>query len=186
MFLSIKGSPPVILKVVRLSYILGNQSQNANRYGLSGELLGIMLSRSIHVISLCDIVPNLYAPCFLISLCYSLYINYSNPKATRYKYRLLGFEQQWINAGDATRATYTNLPPGQYQLQIIASSSDELWSKPYQVEINVKPAPWNTWWAYLAYAVIIALSLLLYAKALNRKLLQEQQQKEGLGNTVQR
>ncbi len=111
-------------------------------------------------------------------------LNYSNPKATRYKYRLLGFEQQWINAGDATRATYTNLPPGQYQLQIIASSSDELWSKPYQVEINVKPAPWNTWWAYLAYAVIIALSLLLYAKALNRKLLQEQQQKELLKQQV--
>lgn len=111
-------------------------------------------------------------------------LNYSNPKATRYKYRLLGFEQQWINAGDATRATYTNLPPGQYQLQIIASSGDDLWSKPYQIEINVKPAPWNTWWAYLAYAVIIALSLLLYAKALNRRLLQEQHQKELLKQQV--
>jgi len=112
-------------------------------------------------------------------------LNYAAPESTRYKYRLKGFDEEWIDAGKSRRATYTNLPSGSYQLEIIAGNNDNVWSDPYLLTINMTPAPWNTWWAYLLYAVLIALLLLAYSRFLNRKLLIEQQQKSYLKQQIQ-
>ncbi len=112
-------------------------------------------------------------------------LNYPDPESTRYKYRLLGFEDEWIDAGKLRRATYTNLPQGSYQLQIIAGNNDNVWSEPYLLNINMNPAPWNTWWAYLLYAILVALTLLIYSRLLNRKLVAEQQQKIYLKQQVE-
>lgn len=113
-------------------------------------------------------------------------LNYANPESTRYQYRLLGFDQEWIDAGTSRRVSYTNLPAGNYKLQIIAGNSDNIWSDPgLSLEITVQPAPWYTWWAYLLYAISIAFLLLAYSRFLNRKLLIEQQQKVYLKQQVQ-
>lgn len=113
-------------------------------------------------------------------------LNYADPESTRYKYRLKGFDQEWIDAGKSRRATYTNLPSGEYQLQIIASKNDNIWSEPgLSLDITVNSAPWNSWWAYLIYALSIAVLLLSYSRFLNRKLLVEQQQKYDLKKQVQ-
>lgn len=112
-------------------------------------------------------------------------LNYAAPEATRYKYRLKGFDEEWIDAGKSRRATYTNLPSGHYQLEIIAGANESSWSEPgLSLKIHVLPAPWHTWWAYLLYALIVAISLLSYSRFLNRKLLVEQQQKEYLKQQV--
>jgi len=105
-------------------------------------------------------------------------LNYANPESTEYKYRLLGFDQEWLDAGKSRRATYTNLPAGKFQLQIKASNSDDVWSDPeLSLDITVNPAPWNTWWSYILYTLAVALLLLFYSRFLNRKLVIEQQQK---------
>lgn len=112
-------------------------------------------------------------------------LNYADPESTRYKYRLKGFDEEWIDAGKSRRATYTNLPSGKYQLQIIAGNNDNIWSEPgLSLDIVVKAAPWNTWWAYVLYAALIAFLLLTYSRFLNRKLLIEQQQKANLKQQV--
>ncbi|WDE03781.1 diguanylate cyclase [Thalassomonas viridans] len=104
-------------------------------------------------------------------------LNYSDPDSTRYKYRLLGFDQEWVDVGKLRRATYTNLPAGSYQLQVIAGNNDEVWSDPLTLSITVKSAPWFTWWAYLLYIIVIAAGILAYSRFLHRKLLLEQQQR---------
>ena len=67
MFLSNIGSPPVIRNVCNVGYICGNHSQNANRYGLSGLLLGIISCCFIQVMSLCHRSAKINAPFFSIS-----------------------------------------------------------------------------------------------------------------------
>ena len=105
-------------------------------------------------------------------------LNYTNPSSTHYKYRLLGFDQEWLDAGKSRRVSYSNLPAGEYQLQVIAGNNDSIWSDPGLVlNIMVKPAPWNTWWAYILYTLAVAMLLLVYSRLLNRKLVIEQQQK---------
>ena len=112
-------------------------------------------------------------------------LNYTDPESTRYKYRLHGFDEEWIDAGKSRRATYTNLPSGSYNLEVIAANNDNIWSEQgLSLDIIVKPAPWNTWWAYILYAALIALLLLSYSRFLNRKLLIEQHQKTKLKQQV--
>lgn len=101
-------------------------------------------------------------------------LNFSEPNSTNYQYRLLGFDEQWVDAGKLRRATYTNLPHGEYVFQVKASNADGQWSDPgISLDVIVTPAPWNTWWAFLAYSMFLALALLLYSRQVNSKLVAE-------------
>lgn len=112
--------------------------------------------------------------------------NYVDPNSTRYRYRLQGFDDHWIDAGKLKRATYTNLPAGSYTFEVIAGNNDNVWSDPgLSLDITIHPAPWNTWWAYLLYALMTALILLAYSRQVNRKLIIEQQQKVSLAQQVE-
>ena len=57
-------------------------------------------------------------------------------------------------------ATYMNLPPGEYTLQVKGTNNDQIWGAPASIKIKVLPHFWETGWAYLIYA--IAFSTLLF------------------------
>nr|WP_232342315.1 hybrid sensor histidine kinase/response regulator transcription factor [Hymenobacter negativus] len=76
----------------------------------------------------------------------------TTPGRVRYQYRLTGFEQTWNGPSAARSATYTNLPPGDYQFEVRAANEDGLWSpQPAVFAFSVQPPWWRTWWAYLLY-----------------------------------
>ncbi|MBV9766827.1 MAG: response regulator [Acidobacteriaceae bacterium] len=54
--------------------------------------------------------------------------NFQTPQKTIFKYRLEGFDRGWIEAGTRRAAYYTNIPPGTYRFQVIASNGDGAWS----------------------------------------------------------
>ena len=56
-------------------------------------------------------------------------LNFADPNKVHYRYRLQGFDQNWIEAGTERRAIYTNLEPGQYQFQVHASNNNGVWSE---------------------------------------------------------
>ncbi len=83
----------------------------------------------------------------------------SAPQLLQYRHRLLGFDQDWQYSDASQRlASYTNLWPGNYQLQIQATNRAGQWS-PLQAGIllTVKPAFWQQWW----FGVLVALAILL-------------------------
>lgn len=85
-------------------------------------------------------------------------LDYSAPEKNRYKYILQGYDNQWTTA-DADRrvAAYTNLPPGNYQLRILGSNRDGVWSdRDLTMSIDVLPVWYRTWWAYIGYALGLA------------------------------
>ena len=51
------------------------------------------------------------------------------PERVRFRYRLEGADQEWQDAGTRREALYTNLGPGQYRFQVIASNNDGIWSE---------------------------------------------------------
>jgi len=48
----------------------------------------------------------------------------------RFRYRLVGFDQTWVDAGVRRAAYYTNLPPGSYRFELMASRDGLTWGTP--------------------------------------------------------
>lgn len=51
----------------------------------------------------------------------------SPPIQTRFRYRLDGFDQEWVDGASTRMASYTNLPPGSYRFRLQASVRGAEW-----------------------------------------------------------
>ena len=91
-------------------------------------------------------------------------LEYSAPAKNRYAYRMVGFNDEWIESGAVRSATYTNLPPGNYTFEVRGSNNDGVWNESgASLTIFIAPPWWQTWWAYALYA-LLALSMLYAAR----------------------
>ena len=82
-------------------------------------------------------------------------LDFASPELNRYMYKLEGFDRDWIDLGNRRRVTYTNLDAGRYLLRVKAANADGVWNETgYTIPVNVSPAPWNSWWAYLIYCAL--------------------------------
>lgn len=94
-------------------------------------------------------------------------LHYANPQGNKYKYRLVGYDKDWIQV-DASRRTvwYSNLSSGNYRFEVFAANSDGVWSdSPAVLDITILPPWWFTWWAigfYVLVGFLIALFVLKY------------------------
>jgi signal transduction histidine kinase/DNA-binding response OmpR family regulator/streptogramin lyase len=113
-------------------------------------------------------------------------LNYTNPQKNHYAYRLLGYQEGWVSPGPGQRtASFANLPPGHYTLQVKADNGEGVWSAhPATMQFDVL-APWyKTSWAYLGYALVLLGGIALYRRTeitqqnLRNKLALEQFQAE--------
>lgn len=88
-------------------------------------------------------------------------INYGQSSRNQYCYKLEGFDDDWNCIGSNTRATYTNIDPGDYVFLVKALNSDGVSSlEPARLDVTIRQAPWKTWWAFLLY--LLLLSSVLY------------------------
>ncbi|MCB0630287.1 MAG: two-component regulator propeller domain-containing protein [Saprospiraceae bacterium] len=88
-------------------------------------------------------------------------LNYLQPEKNQYKYRLKGYQEEWLytDAGRRT-ATYTNLPPRTYIFEVFGTNNDGKWSlEPATLNITILPPWWATRLAYLVYT-LLAFSIL--------------------------
>jgi diguanylate cyclase (GGDEF)-like protein len=79
-------------------------------------------------------------------------LDFAGPAENSYQYRLEGFDADWVSAGSARQATYTNLDGGKYVFRVRAANSDGRWNDaPLSLKLKVAPAPWASWWARTLY-----------------------------------
>ena len=87
------------------------------------------------------------------------------PRRVRFKYRLEGYDRDWIDAGMQRVAFYTNLSFGNYRFRVLASNNDGVWSKAgAAVAFSVEPHFYQTLW----FIVICAAAILLAARGWHR------------------
>lgn len=86
------------------------------------------------------------------------------PERVRYRHRLLGFDEHWIEAGVQRQATYTNLAPGKYRFEIETRSFE---SQPKMLGLDVSIAP--LWWQRRSIQLLIGLLGLLLLMAAWRR-----------------
>ncbi|WP_133500316.1 hybrid sensor histidine kinase/response regulator [Cognatilysobacter terrigena] len=97
---------------------------------------------------------------------------FNNASANAYRFRLVGFDRGWVDVGADGERVFSQLPPGDYRLKIIARTADQVWSAPREIGFTVRPPWWQTWWARGAFALIavfVALSLALNYRARLRR-----------------
>ncbi len=81
-------------------------------------------------------------------------LDFAAPARNQYRYKLEGFDGEWIELGNRRRVTYTDLDAGSYLLRVQAANSAGIWNEAgLSVPLAVRPAPWNTWWAWLGYGI---------------------------------
>jgi diguanylate cyclase (GGDEF)-like protein/PAS domain S-box-containing protein len=82
-------------------------------------------------------------------------LDYADPKAISYRYRLDGFDKDWIDADHRPDATYTNLDAGDYTLHAQATNRDGVWSsRELRIPFTVIPPWWWSLWAKIAYTLL--------------------------------
>ncbi|MDQ8184992.1 two-component regulator propeller domain-containing protein [Pelagicoccus sp. SDUM812002] len=89
-------------------------------------------------------------------------LNYLNPEMNRYRYKLSGYDRDWIDAGTVGVATYTQIDPGNYTFFVMGSNNDGVWSEEIRrLEIYISPPWWLTSWFRILVVLLLVLSVVL-------------------------
>lgn len=84
-------------------------------------------------------------------------LSYGNASKNMYAYKFGGYDDQWHYTGNIHAATFQNLPPGHYQLQIKGMDGNGRWQEmPYKLKIRMLPPWYASWWAYVIYTLLAA------------------------------
>lgn len=91
-------------------------------------------------------------------------LSFIEPEKVRYRYRLNGFDKDWVEAGTVQRASYTNLDPGEYQFEVLASNGDGVWSAAGpSIPVSREGAFFRSlWFQLLMVAALLGTALLAY------------------------
>ena len=84
-------------------------------------------------------------------------LSFGNAMAHRYRFRLHGYDNDWVEVGAGGERLFSQLPAGNYVLQVKARNADNVWSPTRELKFSVAPAWWRTWWAMLALTLMLAL-----------------------------
>ncbi len=91
-------------------------------------------------------------------------LNFAKPEQVHFRYKLSGYDPDWVESGTRRTAYYSQLPPGHYTFQVGAISPDNVWStQEASLVIVVKPPFWRTaWFVTLMILCAAGLALLVY------------------------
>lgn len=100
-------------------------------------------------------------------------LSFTDAHAHRYRYRLEGYDPDWVEAGAGGERLFPSLHHGRYQLQVQARTADDDWTPSQVLEFRVAEPWWRTGAAMLAWTLAGLLLLLwlawLYRARLKRR-----------------
>jgi diguanylate cyclase (GGDEF)-like protein len=76
----------------------------------------------------------------------------------RYRFQLQGFDAEPSEWTAANTKEYTNLSAGRYKFKLWGRDARGIVSGPVELRFSIKPAPWLTMWAFIGYALLLALA----------------------------
>ena len=85
-------------------------------------------------------------------------LNLSAPERVHYRYRLEGYDDDWVESGTRRFASYTRVPPATYRFHVRAANGDGIWNEDGPtLAVVVQPHLWQTLW-FKALASLAALA----------------------------
>ncbi len=87
-------------------------------------------------------------------------ISFAAPQRVRFRYRLEGFDRDWVEAGTRRTAYYTSLPPREYRFLVTARANDGDWNgKEAAITFRLLPRFYQTVCFYLLLVSALAFSV---------------------------
>jgi ligand-binding sensor domain-containing protein len=87
----------------------------------------------------------------------------SSPETLRFRYRLEGIDDDWVDADARRVAFYNNLKPGAYTFRVSASAGEERWQESSALVLEQLPYFYQTqWFVLLASATALSLAFFVY------------------------
>lgn len=84
-------------------------------------------------------------------------LSFLAPRAVTYRYRLDGFDSDWVEAGSQRAAYYTKVPPGRYLFRVQARNEDGVLGEPgAALAVVLEPR----WWETSAFRIFGSIALL--------------------------
>ena len=82
-------------------------------------------------------------------------LSYLSFGQNRYRVRLEGWDDNWLDLVGQTRFHYSNLPPGKYRFRVQAATADDFWNERGDaLDIRIRKPPWLSGWALAAYILV--------------------------------
>lgn len=105
-------------------------------------------------------------------------LSFDKAEKVRFRYRLIGLDPDWIEAGTRRTAYYSHIPPGDYVFHVIAANSDGVWNtEGKRLRVKVLPPFYLTWW-FLTLTGVGSIGLIGLAFYLRLKQLDERHQQQ--------
>lgn len=84
--------------------------------------------------------------------------SFVSPQRVHFRYRLIGYDPDWINSGGRRTAWYTNLPPGDYTFTVQAENNEGIWNETgASFSFSLRPPLSRTPAAYALYGLMALL-----------------------------
>jgi signal transduction histidine kinase/streptogramin lyase len=95
--------------------------------------------------------------------------SFAAPKQIQFNYRLDGYDDNWIEAGNDRVAHYTHIPPGSYRFRVSAHVASSATAEEARLPIVLRPAFQRTgWFRSLVVAVVLLIAAVLYLRRVRR------------------
>jgi signal transduction histidine kinase/ligand-binding sensor domain-containing protein len=110
-------------------------------------------------------------------------LSFTAPDKVRFKYKLDGLGQDWVDAGTRREATFGYLSPGTYMFRVTACNNDDVWNpEGASLSFTVLPYFWQTWWFRTVVLVvgaggIAALAMWVARRRVRRRVAQLERQR---------
>ena len=145
-----KLSPPVVLEKVILD----------------GDIVATYKAHSLikrnsrdHIIELGQPKPHLELPPGHDKLAINFAaLSLTSPENVQVRYRLHPIDRHWQDVENRHNVTFSRLPAGRYQFQVIACNNAGVWNKTgATLAFTVRPFYWETWWFKVGIGGLTAL-----------------------------
>ncbi|MBK9013543.1 MAG: response regulator [Saprospiraceae bacterium] len=84
-------------------------------------------------------------------------LDFTDPAKNRYRYRLVGLDEDWVETGTLRFAHFTHLSPGKYEFRVQGSNGESAWQDAANAIVVIITPPW--WKSKLVYFLYFLLAI---------------------------
>lgn len=113
--------------------------------------------------------------------------SFADPENLRFKYKLNGLDDDWVDARERRVAYYPRLSPGNYVFQVRACTADGVWNESgAALEISVPPFFWQTWWFRILVPAVALAAVGIIVRSVEKRRIKLQFEQAEREHTLER